>query len=314
MTDDEKALVSAQLSALSEECRGAIASVKQTNAELTAQTAVRAAEQQGVLRELAIWRIVCRYGFALILGSSLFGLVYVRSYVADIAQQQLQTYTRRTDQLVFGVSAGVKEDWQTALNEFSASWRTVPANASSESRQYTMRNLLWALGSIEQESTDGTWMGSEDWADLSSNDFFKRTLKNDPGWAQDGDVNFNVGLAIMKFDRGDGFVDRSMRYLQVAATYRVPEERKAQVHYYLAVLALISRNDSLARDEMGKAAMLNPRIFAIARLSDESEPFLSPAGFEFWRSIGAAAHHEKFDERLRTFLYRDLKTSSKTAG
>lgn len=79
-------------------------------------------------------------------------LLYVRNYVANIVQQQLQDYTNRTDNMVFGSISSIQEDGSTAVNPFGEGWRSLSGHTRAREEFTRLRSSLSLVAAFETRS------------------------------------------------------------------------------------------------------------------------------------------------------------------
>jgi hypothetical protein len=135
---------------------------------------------------------------------------------------------------------------------------------------------------------------------MKSQDFQREVLVK-PSRQDDGDMMLMMGMCVLKFEKAPESLSKGRSYLEQSLSRLHPVQRRAGVHWTLAMLDLIEGHRESAHQHMWSAEDLSPSDFLIKDLVPYKNSFIRSEEFNFWTDLAIRANRPDFAQ-----AYEDL--------
>jgi hypothetical protein len=258
-------------------------------------------KHESALRELRAYKWVVRMLFALILGGSIYSFLKIDDYVDEHVAKRFM----KTDRLSLLLSQAEVGHWRDALgllDEIRTEIGSGKLKADQDFKRYLYYDTVWLLGQTIEKNPDGAWVGQEQYDILMKDPDFRRELFTRGNLLADGDLLNLLALCALKYEQTPASLVKARGYLDQALNRIYPSQRKANIHWSLAMLDLLENHLDSAKQHLESAASLNPVEFRITDLVPYKNSFLNAPEFILWSDLAAKTNKPDFRQTFEAFI------------
>ena len=273
------------------------------NARLQLESASKALfrSHEDAIRTLKNYTLVLQVVFGVILGGSIYSLWSVDKYIDSRVAKRVV----KTDRMALALSQAQVGRWRDALSimdEVRSEIATNKLDADGDFKKFVYINLLWVLSQVDEVDPSGNWVGQSHYNQLVKDEDFQREILTRGIWKEDGEVASTMALCILKYEPPLGSTSKARGYLEVSLNSIYPLQRKAYIHWQLAMLDLLENQIVHAREHLTAAQAINPLEYRWEDLKTYKNTFLNSADFTLWSRTAERLKKPPFIVTYEQFL------------
>jgi hypothetical protein len=255
---------------------------------------------EAALRHIKFYKWIAGALFAFILGGSIYSFVKVDEYIDNRIAQRVV----KTDRISLMLNKAQFGQWHEALglvDEIRAEMDSGKLGADLEFKKFIYMNELWLLSQSYEKTANG-WIGQDQYDDLMKNQEFRRELFVKQSFHDDGDLMSMLGMCLLKFGKGPESLAQGKDYLQQSILRLQPVQRRAGIHWALAMLDLVEGHQESALQHLKAAEDLHPTDYLIKDLVPYKNSFLRSEEFILWNDLAARTTKTNFSQTYEKFI------------
>ena len=257
-------------------------------------------KHEKALRHIKFYKWIGGVIFGVILGGSIYSISHVDDYIDKRVAQRVV----KADRIALMLNKAQFGQWREALglvDEIRAELDSGKLGDDSEFKRFIYLNELWLL-SQSYERTAGGWVGQDQYDQLMKNQDFRREMFVKGSYQNEGDMMLMMGMCVLKFEKIPESLSKGRGYLEQSLSQVYPVQRRAGVHWGLAMLDLIEGHRETALQHVKAAEDLNPNDYLIKDLVPYKNSFVRSEEFDFWTDLAARAKGIDFSQAYEDFI------------
>jgi hypothetical protein len=257
-------------------------------------------KHEKALRHVKFYKWISGVLFGVILGGSIYSVANVDDYIDNHVAQRVI----KLDRVSLMLNKAQFGQWREALglaDEIRVEFDSGKLGDNPEFKRFVYLNELWLL-SQSYERTAGGWVGQDQYDQLMKSEDFRRELFVKRSHQDDGDMMLMMGMCVLKFEKLPESLPRGRSYLEQSLSTLRPVQRRAGVHWALAMLDLIEGNRGSARQHLKDAEDLYPSEFLIQDLVPYKNTFIRSEEFDFWTDLAVRVNQTDFAQTYENFI------------
>jgi hypothetical protein len=253
-------------------------------------------KHEKALRHVKFYKWIGGIIFGVLLGGSIYSVSHVDDYIDKRVAQRVV----RADRVSLMLNKAQFGEWREALglaDEIRAELDSGKLGDDQEFKHFIYLTELWLL-SQSYERTAGGWVGQDQYDQLMKSQDFRREMFVKRSHKDDGNMMLMMGMCVLKFEKVPESLSKGRSYLEQSLFHLFPVQRRADVHWALAMLDLVEGRRENARQHLRAAKDLYPNEFLIKDLVPYKNSFVRSEEFDFWTDLAIRANGTDF---LRTY-------------
>ena len=274
--------------------------VENVKLKLEADSRLLFEKHENALRHIKYYKWIGSIIFGVLLGGSIYSVARVDDYIDKRVAQRVV----KADRVSLMLNKAQFGQWREALglaDEIRAELDSGKLGDDQEFKHFIYLTELWLL-SQSYERTAGGWVGQDQYDQLMKSQDFRREMFVKRSHQDDGNMMLMMGLCVLKFEKLPENLSRGRKYFEQSLSHLSPVQRRAGVHWNLAMLDLVEGHRETARQHLKKAEDLYPNEFLIKDLVPYKNSFVRSEEFDFWTDLAFRANGSDFLQTYDDFI------------